>query len=204
MTHTPGRLVWYTFILPLSPTTPSPLGTVQHPAAGRYRPSAHYTTLLRATPRRPSERASTISHPGACVQSGCSAHSHGPTARLLGSPMFGVPEQVHQVLSISIRKEGVRQALELGRVDVTHAIRRLLNAGDFESLPTLKGFDKIRSLKQGCMGPHIQPRHTSPQDFYAQGALRQIRLVHIGNLELTACRRRELGGNIHDLMVVKV
>src|SRR5262245_30065811 len=162
MRHTPGRLVWYTFILPLSPTTPGPSGTVRHPASGRYYPLAHRTTWPRTTPRRPSESASTISHPGACVQSGGSAHSHGLAARLLGAPVCGVPEQVHQVLSISILQEGVRQVFELSRVDVTHAIGRLLNAGDLEPLPTLKGFDKIRCLEQGGMGPHVQPSHAPP------------------------------------------
>src|SRR5262249_21016580 len=112
--------------------------------------------------------------------------------------------EVHQVLSITIPEQRLCQALELCHIDIPHAIGGLLNAGDLEPLPTLKSFDKICGLEQGFMSPHIQPRHAPPQQFYAQGALRQIGFIDIGNLELPTGRGCELGGNIHDLIIVKI
>src|SRR4030095_5599746 len=72
-------------------------------------------------------------------------------------------EQVPQVLSITILEEGLRQSLQLRRINVAHAIGHLLNTGDLEPLPTLNSFNEIGGLQQRCMSAHIQPGYPPPQ-----------------------------------------
>src|SRR2546425_11186386 len=110
-------------------------------------------------------------------------------------------EKAHEVLAVEILLHRGGDAQDVLGRDVAHLEGDLLDAGHHEPLPLLDRLDERRGLKQRLVGPGVEPRDSAAEALDVEGAGRQVRQVDVGDLELTARRGPEPGGDAGDLVV---
>ena len=76
--------------------------------------------------------------------------------------------------------------------------------GDRQALSTLHGAHEFACLIQGVHGAGIQPGIAAAKRLHVEGAVFQIHLVQIGNLQLATGGRPDLLGELGDAFVVEV
>jgi hypothetical protein len=82
--------------------------------------------------------------------------------------------------------------------------RDLLEARDLEALTVLDRLDEVRCLEQRLVRPGVEPRHAAAHQLDAQLAARQIREVHVGDLELAPGGGLEARGDLQHAVVVEI
>ena len=70
--------------------------------------------------------------------------------------------------------------------DIAHPVGNLFEAGDLEALAGLDGLDKGRGLQQGVVGAGVEPGVAAAHGLDVELVAREVSLVDVGNLELTA------------------
>src|SRR5688572_3253475 len=71
------------------------------------------------------------------------------------------------------------------RVDVSHAISDLFEARHHQTLPFLDALHEVGGMEKRFIGAGVEPRDASPEPLDVQLAAVQIRLVDIGNFQLS-------------------
>ena len=69
----------------------------------------------------------------------------------------------HEILPVAILQKRLCEILQLGRVNISHAIGYFLNAGDPQPLALLNDAYKIGSLHQSFMRARIEPCNAPAQ-----------------------------------------
>ena len=88
--------------------------------------------------------------------------------------------------------------------DVAHAVGNLFEAGDLEALAGLDGLDKGCGLQQGVVGAGVKPGVAAAHGLDVELVAREVGLVDVGDLELTAGRRLYCLRDIDDVLVVEI
>ena len=88
--------------------------------------------------------------------------------------------------------------------DVTHAVGNLFEAGDLETLAGLDGLDEGCGLQQGVVGAGVKPCVAAAHGLDVKLVAREVGLVDVGNLELTACRWLYRLRDIDDVLIVEI
>lgn len=88
--------------------------------------------------------------------------------------------------------------------DVAHAVGDLFEAGDLEALAGLDGLDEGRGLQQGVVGAGVEPGVAAAHGLDVELVAREVGLVDVGDLELTARRRLYRLGDRDDVLVVEI
>ena len=82
--------------------------------------------------------------------------------------------------------------------------RNLFGASDPQSLALLQNLNEVACFNQRRMRAGIEPGKTTAKDLDIEVATFQVGAVDVGDLELAACRRLDVGGDVEDVIVVKV
>lgn len=88
--------------------------------------------------------------------------------------------------------------------DVTHAVGDFFEAGNLEALASLDGLDEGCSLQQGVVGAGVEPSVATAHGLDVKLVAREVGLVDVGNLELTACRWLYRLRDIDDVLIVEI
>src|SRR5450830_106884 len=113
-------------------------------------------------------------------------------------------QQTLQILAITILGQGLGQARQLRRIDKSFAVCNLFRARHFQALAMLYRRDKVAGLDQAFMRARIEPSVTTPHDLDIQLLALQIYPVDVSNFQFAARRWLQLGGNLDDLIIVKI
>src|SRR5512143_1337789 len=107
----------------------------------------------RYTESGPPETAATTTRSFGAFPSG------GMT--VIGRSLFPRPlpfllvQKLQQILPVSVLPHRLRERDELPGFDISHPIRHLLDAGDFQALPLLDHFHERAGLQQGVVRPGV-------------------------------------------------
>lgn len=88
--------------------------------------------------------------------------------------------------------------------DVAHAVGNLFEAGDLEALASLDGLDEGCGLQQGVVRAGVEPGIAAAHGLDMEVMAREVGLVDIGNLELTARRWLYRLRDRDDVLVVEI
>ena len=112
--------------------------------------------------------------------------------------------EAQQILAVVVLLERLGELVDLLSRDVAHAVGDLFEAGDLEALASLDGLDEGCGLKQGVVRAGVEPGVAAAHGLDMKLVAREVGLVDVGNLELTACRRLYRLGDIDDILVVEI
>ena len=112
--------------------------------------------------------------------------------------------EVQQILAIVVLLKRLGELVDLLSRDVAHAVGNLFEAGDLEALAGLDGLDKGCGLQQGVVGAGIEPGVAAAHGLDVELMAREVCLVDVGDLELTAGRRLYCLRDIDDVLVVEI
>src|SRR5690625_1951561 len=80
----------------------------------------------------------------------------------------------------------------------------LLRTAELESLARLHGPHEVRRIGHRVEGAGVEPGRPARQHLHVQVATLQVHPVDVGDLILAARRRREVSGNLYDIVVIEV
>src|SRR3546814_6099845 len=86
------------------------------------------------------------------------------------------------------------------RTDTLFPYTTLFRSSDLEPLTRLHDMDEIGGIQQRLVRSGVQPRLTAAHQFNMQIITRQVHLVDVGNLQLTARRSEEHTSELQSLM----
>ena len=89
-------------------------------------------------------------------------------------------------------------------VDVSLAIGDFFDARNFEALAFLNCLDKSRCLVKRFKCAGVEPAIPAAEEFDFELLAFEVFFVYIGDFVFSACRRREVFGDVNDLVVVKI
>ena len=112
--------------------------------------------------------------------------------------------EVQQILAIVVLLKRLGELVNLLSRDVAHAIGNLFEAGNLEALAGLDGLDEGCSLQQGVVRAGIEPGVAAAHGLDVELVAREVGLVDVGDLELTAGRRLYCLRDIDDVLVVEI
>ena len=112
--------------------------------------------------------------------------------------------KAQQILAVVVLLERLSKLMDLLASDVAHAVGDLFEAGDLEALARLDGLDEGGGLQQGVMGAGVEPGVAAAHGLDVELVAREVGLVDVGNLELTAGRRLYRLRDIDDILVVEI
>ena len=116
----------------------------------------------------------------------------------------GDRSEAQQILAVVVLLERLGEFVDLVARDVTHAVGDLFEAGDLEALAGLDGLDEGGCLQQGVVGACVKPGVAAAHGLDVELVAREVGLVDVGDLELTARRRLDLLRDSDDVLVVEV
>lgn len=88
--------------------------------------------------------------------------------------------------------------------DVTHAVGDFFEAGNLEALASLDGLDEGCGLQQGVVGTGVEPGVAAAHGLDVEFVAREVGLVDVGDLELTARRWLYRLRDVDDVLVVEI
>ena len=88
--------------------------------------------------------------------------------------------------------------------DVAHAVGDFFEAGDLEALAGLDGLDEGCGLQQGVVGAGVKPGVAAAHGLDVELVAREVGLVDVGDLELTACRWLYRLRDVDDVLIVEI
>lgn len=112
--------------------------------------------------------------------------------------------EVQQILAIVVLLKRLGELVNLLSRDVAHAVGNLFEAGNLEALAGLDGLDEGCSLQQGVVRAGIEPGVAAAHGLDVELVAREVGLVDVGDLELTAGRRLYRLGDRDDVFVVEI
>ena len=112
--------------------------------------------------------------------------------------------EAQQILTVVVLLERLGELVDLLSRDVAHAIGNLFEAGDLEALASLDGLDKRCSLQQGVMCAGVEPGVAAAHGLDVELVAREVGLVDVGDLELTAGRWLYRLRDIDDVLIVEI
>src|SRR5262249_19167283 len=118
--------------------------------------------------------------------------------------MSRVVDETAQIVAVRVAAHRGRQPQHVGRGDIAHPKRDLLDAGDHEPLALLQRLDEVRRLQERLVRPGVEPRDTPAEALDVQLARAEIGEVDVRDLQLAAVGGLERRGDVDDAVVVKV
>lgn len=112
--------------------------------------------------------------------------------------------EAQQILAVVVLLERLGELVDLLSRDVAHAVGNLFEAGDLEALASLDGLDKGCGLQQGVVGAGIEPGVAAAHGLDVELVAREVGLVDVGDLELTAGRWLYRLRYIDDVLVIEI
>ena len=112
--------------------------------------------------------------------------------------------EAQQILAIVVLLERLGELVDLLSRDVAHAVSDLFEAGDLEALAGLDGLDKGCGLQQGVVGAGVKPGVAAAHGLDVELVAREVGLVDVGDLELTARRWLYRLRDVDDVLVVEI
>lgn len=112
--------------------------------------------------------------------------------------------EAQQILAVVVLLERLGELVDLLSRDVAHAVGDLFEAGDLEALAGLDSLDEGCSLQQGVVRAGIEPGVAAAHGLDVELVAREVGLVDVGDLELTACRWLYRLGDRDDVLVVEI
>ena len=112
--------------------------------------------------------------------------------------------EAQQILAVVVLLERFGELVDLLSRDVAHAVGNLFEAGDLEALASLDGLDEGCSLQQGVVGAGVEPGVATAHGLDVELVAREVGLVDVGDLELTARRWLYRLGDRDDVLVVEI
>lgn len=112
--------------------------------------------------------------------------------------------EVQQILAIVVLLKRLGELVNLLSRDVAHAVGNLFEAGDLEALTGLDGLDEGCGLQQGVVGAGVKPGVAAAHGLDVELVAREVGLVDVGDLELTARRWLYRLRDIDDVLVVEI
>lgn len=112
--------------------------------------------------------------------------------------------EAQQILAVVILSKRLGELVDLLSRDVAHAVGNLFEAGNLEALASLDGLDEGCSLQQGVVRAGIEPGVAAAHGLDMELVAREVGLVDVGDLELTAGRRLYRLGDRDDVLVVEI
>ena len=112
--------------------------------------------------------------------------------------------EVQQILAIVVLLKRLGELVNLLSRDVAHAIGNLFEAGNLEALAGLDGLDEGCSLQQGVVRAGIEPGVAAAHGLDVELVAREVGLVDVGDLELTARRWLYRLRDVDDVLVVEI
>ena len=94
--------------------------------------------------------------------------------------------KAQQILAVVVLLERLGELVDLLSRDVAHAVGDLFEAGDCAALAGLDGLDEGCGLQQGGVGAGVEPGVAAAHGLDVELVAREIGLVDVGDLELTA------------------
>src|SRR2546428_10934336 len=136
--------------------------------------------------------------------SGSMTRTSGSSVGMTRTDLDFVLDHAEQVLSVGARFHRPREPKQVGLADVTHAKGDLLEARDHQPLPLFDRLDVIARLDERFVRAGIDPRDAARELLDMELPALEIGAVDVGDLELSAHRRPESGGNGDHLVVVEI
>ena len=96
--------------------------------------------------------------------------------------------EAQQILAIVVLLKRLGELVDLLSRDVAHAVGNLFEAGDLEALAGLDSLDEGCGLQQRVVRAGVEPGIAAAHGLDVELVAREVGLVDVGNLELTACR----------------
>lgn len=127
-------------------------------------------------------------------------NKNSPQPKAAGSFLL----EAQQILAVVVLSERLGELVDLLSRDVAHAVGNLFEAGNLEALASLDGLDKGCGLQQGVVGAGVKPGVAAAHGLDVELVAREVGLVDVGDLELTACRRLYRLRDIDDVLVVEI
>src|ERR1043166_3298643 len=115
-----------------------------------------------------------------------------------------VVENRQEIAAVRVPLHLVREPLERRRVDEAHAIGDFFDRPDFQSLALLQRRHVVRGLQHCFRRAGVEPGDAAPQQRDVQCPAGEIRLVHVGDLELSPRRGLQAFGDVHHVSVVEI
>lgn len=112
--------------------------------------------------------------------------------------------EAQQILAVVVFSKRLGELVDLLSRDVAHAVGNLFEAGNLEALASLDGLDEGCSLQQGVVRAGIEPGVAAAHGLDVELVAREVGLVDVGDLELTARRWLYRLGNRDDVLVVEI
>ena len=112
--------------------------------------------------------------------------------------------EAQQILAVVVLSERLGELVDLLSRDVAHAVGNLFEACDFEALASLDGLDKGCGLQQGVVRAGIEPGVAAAHGLDVELMAREVGLVDVGDLELTACRWLYRLRDVDDVLVIEI
>lgn len=112
--------------------------------------------------------------------------------------------EAQQILAVVVLLERLGELVYLLSRDVAHAVGDLFETGDLEALAGLDGLDEGCSLQQGVVRAGIEPGIASAHGLDVKLVAREVGLVDIGDLKLTARRWLYRLRDIDDVLIVEI
>ena len=112
--------------------------------------------------------------------------------------------EAQQILAVVVLLERLGELVDLLSRDVTHAVGDLFETGNLEALAGLNGLDKGCGLQQGVVGAGVKPGVAAAHGLDVKLVAREVGLVDVGNLELTACRWLNRLRDVDDVLIVEI
>lgn len=127
-------------------------------------------------------------------------NKNSPQPKAVGSFLL----EAQQILAVVVLLEWLGELVNLLSRDVAHAVGDLFETGDLEALTGLDGLDEGCGLQQGVVGAGIEPGIASAHGLDVKLVAREVGLVDVGDLELTARRWLYRLGDRDDVLVVEI
>lgn len=112
--------------------------------------------------------------------------------------------EAQQILAVVVLSKRLGELVDLLSCDVAHAIGDFFEAGDLEALTGLDGLDEGCGLQQGVVRAGIEPGVAAAHGLDVELVAREVGLVDIGDLELTAGRWLYRLRDIDDVLIVEI
>lgn len=112
--------------------------------------------------------------------------------------------EAQQILAVVILSKRLGELVDLLSRDVAHAVGDLFEAGDLEALAGLDGLDEGCGLQQGVVGAGVEPGIAAAHGLDVELVAREVGLVDVSDLELTARRWLYRLRDIDDVLVVEI
>ena len=126
-------------------------------------------------------------------------------ARMVAADLLtAVLQQPEQVLAVAALAERLGALDELVVGEPAHPPGDLLGRADLEALPALDGAHEVGGVVERVEGAGVEPGGAARQHLDVEAPLLEVAAVEVGDLQLAARRRRQLGGVLHHVVVVEV